>query len=157
MTILDSIQSQYLAALEMLRQAIETCPDPLWHDPTYPNMFARVVAHVLFYTHYYLCPGQGRLKHWAKHRKGMEQMKPECEPFTKADMFEYLALVQQEVAEKVPSIDLGAPSGFHWLPFSRLELHLYNLRHIQQHTGELFERLGVACHANLDWVSTGKR
>ena len=24
-----------------------------------------------------------------------------------------------------------------WLPFSRLELHLYNLRHIQHHTGQL--------------------
>ncbi len=157
MTIQDSIQSQYLAALDMLRQAIETCPDPLWANPAYPNMFARVVAHVLFYSHFYLCPGQGSFTPWAKHRKGMEQMEPEGEPFSKAEMFEYLALVRQEVAEKVPAIDLESPSGFHWLPFNRLELHLYNLRHIQQHTGELYERLGAACHASLDWVSTGKR
>jgi hypothetical protein len=156
MTIPDSIQSQFLAALEMLRQAIETCPDPLWEDPAYPNMFARVVAHVLFYTHFYLCPGQDHFKPWAKHRKDMEQMKPGCEPFTRVDMLEYLALVRQEVTEKVPSIDLESPSGFHWLPFNRLELHLYNLRHIQQHTGELYERLGAAGYADLGWVSTGK-
>ena len=41
--------------------------------------------------------------------------------------------------------------------FSVLELHLYNLRHIQQHTGELYERLGASGLADLGWVSTGKR
>ena len=156
MSIQDSIQSQYLAALEMLRYAIETCPDALWEDPAYPNVFARVVSHTLFYTHFYLCPGLGHFKPWAKHREGIGQMDSACESFSKAEMFEYLALVRQEVVEKAASIDLESPSGFHWLPFNRLELHLYNLRHIQQHTGELYERLGGAGHANLECVLIGK-
>ncbi|HNS50851.1 MAG TPA: hypothetical protein PKO09_06665 [Anaerolineae bacterium] len=36
-----------------------------------------------------------------------------------------------------------AGSGFHWLPFSKLELRHYSIRHLQQHTGELMERLGA--------------
>jgi uncharacterized damage-inducible protein DinB len=32
-------------------------------------------------------------------------------------------------------------SGFDWLPTNRMELHLYNIRHIQHHTGQLVERL----------------
>ena len=43
--------------------------------------------------------------------------------------------------------------GFYWLPFNKLELQFYNIRHIQQHTGELYERLGTRENIELDWVS----
>jgi hypothetical protein len=32
---------------------------------------------------------------------------------------------------------LERESGFRWLPFSRSELHVYNIRHVQHHTGQL--------------------
>ena len=54
--------------------------------------------------------------------------------------------------EHVTSLDLEAESGFHWLPFDKLELQIYNIRHIQQHTGELYERLGTAGGVELGWV-----
>jgi hypothetical protein len=41
----------------------------------------------------------------------------------------------------VLSLDFDAPSGFFWLPFSKLELQLYNIRHVQHHTGQLIDRL----------------
>ena len=54
--------------------------------------------------------------------------------------------------ERVPQLDLEAESGFGWLPFGKLELQFYNIRHLQQHTGELMERLGTRAHVDVDWV-----
>ena len=47
----------------------------------------------------------------------------------------------QQVVERVTQLDLEAHSGFEWLPFGKLELQIYSIRHLQQHTGELMERL----------------
>jgi len=56
------------------------------------------------------------------------------------------------VRKRLPQTDLEAESGFYWLPFNKLELQFYNIRHIQQHTGELYERLGTRANIELDWV-----
>jgi hypothetical protein len=53
---------------------------------------------------------------------------------------------------QVESLDIAAGSGFDWLPFDKMELQLYNIRHIQQHTGELCERLGAQGEIQVDWV-----
>lgn len=57
---------------------------------------------------------------------------------------------------------LAAPSGFSWRPFSRGELHLYNLRHIQHHTGALSAYLrrvdaSLKDRKTLSWVRMGWR
>ena len=75
-------------------------------------------------------------------------------PFTKEEVLEYLSFVEKQVADHVAITNLEAESGFHWLPFNKLELQFYNIRHIQQHTGELYERLGTHENIELDWVST---
>jgi hypothetical protein len=67
-------------------------------------------------------------------------------------MLEYLAFCQRQVDERVPQVDLEAASGFDWLPFNKFELQLYTIRHIQQHTGELMERLGTRAGAEIRWV-----
>jgi hypothetical protein len=57
------------------------------------------------------------------------------------------------VARNVPNLDYNAPSGFSWIPLNKLELQLYNIRHIQHHTGELYERLGArAGIGDLRWI-----
>jgi hypothetical protein len=69
-------------------------------------------------------------------------------------VLDYLVFCQQQVVERVPQLDLEASSGFDWLPFGKLELQFYTIRHIQQHTGELMERLGTRANVQLDWVGT---
>jgi hypothetical protein len=54
--------------------------------------------------------------------------------------------------EQVQKMDLEANSGFDWLPFNKLELQLDHIRHIQQHTGELCERLGAHGDVEVGWV-----
>jgi hypothetical protein len=54
--------------------------------------------------------------------------------------------------ELVDSLDFEAESGFSWLPFNKLELQFYNIRHLQQHTGELSERVGTTSEVEVKWI-----
>jgi len=40
-------------------------------------------------------------------------------------------------------------SGFDWLPFDKLELQFYNIRHIMQHTGESASSRQLVLHLCL--------
>ena len=64
-----SLKRQYHAALKMLRQAIDACPDELWTGAdTHPNAFWHVAYHVLHYTHLYLQPHERDFVAWEHHR-----------------------------------------------------------------------------------------
>ena len=159
-----AIKSQYLAALEMLRQAITHCPESLWDDPQDKNRFWHVAYHALFYTHLYLQDREEDFTPWAKHRKDHNFLGPVPwpphyvpqlgEPYTQDEILAYCALCEQQVRERVDALDLETASGFYWLPFGKLELQFYNIRHLQQHTGELMERLGARAGIDVDWVGS---
>ena len=162
MEIKAVIQSQYLAALEMLKQAIVRCPETMWHDPAQKNQFWHMAYHALFYTHLYLQPTEKDFVPWEKHQAESQFMGPVPwpphhtpqidEPYSREAVLVYLVLCQAQVREQVAKLDLAAPSGFDWLPFNKLELQFYNVRHLQQHTGELCERLGTQAGIDVDWV-----
>ena len=164
MDIQEIIQSQYRAALEMFRQAVVRCPDSMWLDETNKNRFWHVAYHALFYTHLYLQPTEGDFTAWEKHQPESQFMgavpwpphhQPQiAQPYTRDEVLAYQQVCLEQVATEVPALDLHAPSGFSWLPFSKLELQFYNLRHLQQHTGELCERLGTAEGIDVDWVGS---
>jgi hypothetical protein len=42
-------------------------------------------------------------------------------------------------------------SQVYWLPFGKTELQIYTIRYLQQHAGELMERLGSR-GIDVDWV-----
>ena len=70
-------------------------------------------------------------------------------------MLEFLGVCEARVAEMVAALEFAAPSGFHWLPMNKLELQLYNIRHIQTHAGELAERLSQRAGIDVAWVGMG--
>ena len=156
MGVKETIKSQYYASLEMLKQAIKECPESLWYDPEYPSPFWRIAYHALVYAHFYLQPSEADFVPWEKHQTGYRFLGPdgegEGEPYSKEELLAYHRLCCEQVEERVTSLDLEAESGFHWLPFDKLELQIYNIRHIQQHTGELYERLGTAGGPEVGWV-----
>jgi hypothetical protein len=157
-----AITSQFGAALEMLEKAVEACPEPLWLAVDCPNRFWHVAYHALFFTHLYLEAGEKAFQPWTKHRPNYQILgatpwppheRPTIgEPFSRQDVLEYLAFCREEVNARVGAIDIAAPSGFHWLPFNRLETHLYNLRHLQHHTGQLLDRLRTVAGTGVAWV-----
>lgn len=161
MSVKQAIKSQYHASLEMLRQAIVSCPDALWQDPTYENRFWHVAYHAIFYTHFYLHPTEDDFVPWEKHRDDLVSLGefPEAlegeRVYSKEEILAYLALCQEQVEEHVDAVDLEAESGFYWLPFDKLQLQIYSVRHVQQHTGELCERLGARGEIEIEWVGMG--
>jgi hypothetical protein len=158
-----AILTQYLAALEMLKQTVVKCPPALWDEPSDKNKFWHITYHALFYTHLYLQVSESEFKAWAKHREHYQFLGPLPWPpheppsigqaYDKEDLLAYLEVCQAQVKEIVPLLDLeAAASGFSWQPFGKLELQLYNLRHLQHHIGELMERLGTRAAIEVDWL-----
>lgn len=162
MDVSSIIQSQYLAALAMMEASVQKCPAAVWDDAQDHNRFWRVAYHILFYTHLYLQPSEADFVLWAKARGEAEHLGPIffegnrepviAEPYTPAEIADYLDFCRNEVATQVPKLDLDAPSGFSWISLNKLELQFYNIRHIQHHTGELYERLGTRADADLPWI-----
>ena len=162
-TTRDAVRSQYLASLAMLGRAIEGCPEHLWTADATTNPCWQVAYHALFFAHLYLQPTERDFVAWYKHRPDYQVMggRLPCppftrvaigEPYTREEVLEYLEHCRAEVSRLVPVLDLEAPSGFPWLPFGKLELQLYSIRHIQLHAGELAERLGAEAGVEVGWV-----
>jgi len=158
------IASQYGAALDMLHQAIVACPASLWDDAGDKNRFWHVAYHALFYTHLYVQPSGEDFRPWAKHREQYEFLGPLPwppheepaigAPYNVEEVLEYEAFCRKAVADAVPILDLDATaSGFPWLPFGKLALQFYNIRHLQHHTGQLAERLRARAEIGINWVA----
>ena len=161
----QQLARQYLATLAMLKQAIEACPAELWLDSKYTNQFWHIAYHTIFFTHFYVHASEKDFRPWAKHRKdsqylgGGPQRSPDdpmaaIETYTREEVLEYHAFCCNEVKAKVHAVPLDAESGFSWLPFNRFEVHLYNLRHLAHHTGQLADRLRVVADIGTPWVRT---
>jgi hypothetical protein len=159
----EVIKSQYYASLEMLKEAVSKCPPSLWNSQEPKNKFWHISYHVLFYTHLYLQESEKQFIPWSKHRENYQFLGPLPwpphaipnigEPFSKELILEYFDVCQKQVEEKVLTLNLNAESGFYWLPFTKLELQLYNIRHIQHHAGALIDRLRTIENIGVNWIA----
>ncbi len=149
----NALLSQYLASLRMLEIVIKACPEAMWLDEAYINRFWHVAYHALFYTHLYIQPDLNAFIPWAKHRPEGEHITASGEPYTQKETLEYLQICRDEIRSKLPHLNFEGPSGFYWLKMSKLELQLYSIRHLMQHTGELSERLGSQLGIEVQWIS----
>ena len=146
MNVKEALVSQYLASLAMLKQAIVKCPPHVWDDPREKDKFWFVAYHALYYAHVYLkIPGRDYVR-WRKPR-----YENPGEAMTRSQVLAHLAQVEREVAVQVPHMKLDGSSGHAGL-LSNMELQIYNIRHIQQHTGELHQRLS-GYNVRLSWAS----
>lgn len=149
------IRSQYLSALAMLGQTIERCPVELWTAGRAP--FWQVAFHALSYADLYLQPTEADHVPRASHRWDTAMFRGDPgAPYSQADLLAYLEHCRAEVARLVPMLDPNeADPGFYWLRdrgIGKLELQFYGIRHIQQHCGELADRLGQV-GIEIEWVS----
>jgi hypothetical protein len=165
MDVRAALKGQYHAALAMLRQAIDQCPDDLWTAGHHPVAFWRVAYHTLFYTHLYLQPDEEAFRPWAHHRDeyqflGAPPWAPHrepkvAEPYTKAQMIEYWGLCDEMVGEAVDQLDLDAQEcGFPWYRLPKLDHQINNIRHIQHHAALLAGRLRLAVGTDVPWVGS---
>jgi len=159
------IVRQYRASLAMLKHVVEACPEDLWLSTDYQNRFWHVAYHALFYAHLYVQASVEAFKPWARHKLDSQYLGPRPwsanepvvppAPYSKEEVLEYYEFCCEEVAAKVPAINFEAESGFSWLKFKRFEVHLYNIRHIEHHVGQLADRLRAAVNLGTPWVRMG--
>jgi hypothetical protein len=134
-----AVRSQYLAALKMLREAVSKCPEDIWDAEQDQDRVWFKAQHALYWTQRYLRSTDRRFVPGALHKKPTAG-----EPMPKSAVLNYLRSIEQQVVKNLSTP--GGPS------LRRLELHLINIRHLQQHVGELYERLGVRAHITLHWT-----
>jgi len=160
------LTSQIRAALKMLRQSIESCPEDLWSRPTDHNAFWVLAYHTVFFAHLYLSASQESFEHFEREVQGHEcfgksdlgdwSELTSGDEFAKDDVLAYCDHVHEHVSQWVGATPFDAPSGFPWLKFAKSEAHLYNLRHIQHHVGQLNERLRQEAGIGFGWTFDGR-
>jgi hypothetical protein len=150
MNVKPILQSQYLAALDMLKQAVVQCPLEAWDDPRDKDKFWFVVYHALKFAHQYLKANDAGYRRW--------EQRPHADPgkpFTKEEILEKLAQVEKDVVEQIARMDLEEKTGATGALANQFELQIYNIRHIQHHAGELYQRLS-AYPVHVGWASKRK-
>jgi hypothetical protein len=166
MNVQAALKGQYHAALAMLKQTIEQCPDDLWAGGTYPVACWRVVYHALFFTHMYLHRDVQSFRPWPHHRDHHECLgelpyppygRPKIgEPYTKSQLLEYSQLCDGMIDAAVDQSDLDAQEcGFPWYQLPKLDHQINNIRHLQHHAALLAGRLRLAAGLDIGWVGFG--
>lgn len=164
------VRNQYEAALSMLKQRIQTCPEQHWEDNVGQGTFRQDAYHVLFWADYYLTPHEDQFVLSPFNERGGDELRPVIsDGLEKADTLDYLLhchdkVLQVVAAETLESLEGGSgfPSIFKRYPLSRAELHLYNIRHLQHHTAQLSLHLRRLADESgtppeLPWIGTGWR
>lgn len=157
----NAIISQFDAALLMLREALEKCPDDTWNDPVAKYPFWMVAYHTLCFADFYLAPSESA---WSPrpdlHPRGMDELNDEypSREFSREELLAYTTICRKKLRDSLNSeteATLRGPSGFPRYPIPRIEFHLNNLRHIQHHAaqlGTLLRRKGI----DTRWVRQGE-
>jgi len=144
---------------------VAKCPPELWDAPQDNNRFWRVAYHALFYTLLYThqtLDDFDKSGPWPGHRVNYQDLGHQLEPlqgdsqigaaYTKEDILVCWQYTADKVADIIPTLNLDTRSGFYWYDMSKLAHQIVNLRHTQQHTGELMERLGQRAGIDVDWI-----
>ena len=160
------ITDQFHAALATIDSCIDRCPDTLWHAPIVSLEFNQAVFHTLFYADVYLGIGLDGFREQPFHRDNAAAFADyeELEDRAQRNRYErpFLKAYTLHCRDKAASViggetaeTLAGPSSFDHLPFTRAELHLYNLRHIQHHAAQCIMRLRLDAKENMRWFRSG--
>lgn len=162
------ISNQFEAALCTLGACVDRCPDGLWNHPvgTYPVCLTGF--HTLFFADFYLDVDESSFKIQPFHQEhsevfaGYEQLEdrePVCR-YEKGFIKAYLDHCRRKALEVIAAeteASLKGPCGFPRKTFSRAELHVYNIRHIQHHAAQISLRLRLDASVDIPWVRSGWR
>lgn len=160
--IRELLTGQYEASLCMLHDCLVKCPDAHWDGKVARYPFWNVAYHTLIFADLYLHPGKERFVFSEMHPQGWKEFDEEypSRKFEKTELVEYAQVVRRKAVSMIAAdteASLEGPSGYGGRrPPTRVEMHVYNIRHIQHHTGQLGAFLRRVDPA-IDpwWVGTG--
>ncbi|HEY7389993.1 MAG TPA: DinB family protein [Bryobacteraceae bacterium] len=153
------------AAIDMLSNAVEACPEQVWSAPAREGHrhteFWYIAFHTLFFLDLYL---SGSLDGFAPPAPfGLEELDPAGiipeRPYTKHDLTKYVAHCREKCRSVIRGMNGHAAERrchFDWLDISFGELQLVSLRHVQHHAGQLNLILRQTGNAPPRWVKAAE-
>ena len=156
-TFKNIVWSQFGAAMDMLGNALEACPDELWGDGTRQPEFWYVAFHTLFFLDLY---SYGSVDGFAPPPPfSLSEMDPAGafpeRVYTKDELRAYLERCRWRVRSAIAALteeNARERAVFDWLEIGVGELLLYNMRHVQHHTAQLNLLLRQQTDSAPRWV-----
>ncbi len=164
-----ALWQQLGATINMLENALLSCPSTLWNEliwnnpaaPEYPTFWS-IAHHTLFWLDLHLT---GSLEGFAPPAPfALAELDPAGalpeQPYTRDELHTYLVYLRKKCRTTIAELSdekAQQPVAFPWSrgkPVSYLELLLYTMRHVQEHAAQLSLFLGQHGIPDevLDWV-----
>ena len=163
----EVIAKQFEAALCTLDTCLDRCPEDVWEAAVGKITFNQLAFHTIFSVDYYLGADAEAQLEQAFHR-GNKSFFGDYEEldfgapvsvYEKNALRKYVKYCRSKASEVLASEtaeSLKAPCGFKW-DVSRAELYMFNIRHIQHHSGQLSMRLRMDAGEGIPWIGSGWR
>ncbi|MDI1354866.1 MAG: DinB family protein [bacterium] len=151
----ESLWKQFGAAIDMLEQAISECPAELWDTQ---EKFWYKAYHTLFFLDYYLSsdpksfspPAPFSLSEFDNSGTLPERV------YSKVELVTYVKQCYEKCRQRIERIT-AQNSHERWVNeyrnYSTFEILIYNMRHVQHHTGQLYLLLRQGAGKAPRWVS----
>jgi hypothetical protein len=156
----SGIRQQFHAAIDMLANAIEACPESVWSGPA-PRAFWYLAFHVLFFLDLYLS-GVDEPQFRPPPPFGLTELEPGFVPperiYRKDELLGYVEHCRKRLDTVMAAMTeawAANPCPIPYRAMSNGELLLYNMRHVQHHAAQLNMLLRQRTNSAPDWVSKG--
>jgi len=163
------IRDQFGAAMDMLGNALQACPDELWQarlydEPEAPGFaeFWNIGYHALFWLDFYLSESAEGFAPPAPFTLSEfeEGMLPK-RVYTKAELLTYLDFCRGKCRVRLETLTDAMLTMLtrirsDWTGMTEAGLLLYNMRHVQEHAAQLSLFLGQQTGSAPGWVGKGK-
>lgn len=155
------LQQQTGAAIDMLENALDACPEELWSDRSQRPEFWYVVYHTLFFLDLYSSgPVEGFVPPAPFNLDELDPagVLPE-RPYTKDELRTYLKHGRAKCLAAIGALteeSVHRHRRYEWLEASEAELVLTTLRHVQHHAAQLNLILRQKIDDAPRWVRQGR-
>lgn len=157
------IANQFEASLCTITLCAERCPDSHWNTRIAKYPFSQVLFHAIFFADYYLGDDADSFRQQSFHIENQElfadyEQHKQQEPksvYSREQIELYGNFCRDKASVKIgeeTEQTLLAKARFARKNFSRAELHVYNIRHIQHHAAQLVLRLRIDTDVDIPWV-----
>jgi hypothetical protein len=154
----ENLWQQFGAAIDMLENAMGACPDEVWSDRSRRPEYWYVAFHTLFFLDLYLGDSVDGFAPPAPFT--LDELDPAGvlpdRVYTKAELASYLRHGREKCRAWIGSLDderARQRCRFGSTDFTRFELLLYNMRHVQHHAAQLNLMLRQTIDSAPRWVS----
>jgi hypothetical protein len=156
------VWNQYGAAMDMLADVIRACPEPAWTVALWPDtddarygQFWFIAYHAIYYIDlYHKGNGQG----FAPPAPFLKRALPE-HPYTKEQVLGYLDHCRTKCRATLAALTAEQAQQrcvFGWIEASYIELQIYAMRHVQEHSSQLGLALGQQEVTGFDWLTRAR-